>query len=252
MNSIDLRIIPCLLLHNGGLCKTVSFRRPSYVGDPINAVNIFTEKQADELLLLDIDATVHGQGPNLPLIESIASQALMPVAYGGGVRCVDQMERLFSCGVEKVCVSAAALEDPKFISLAAKSFGSQSVVVAIDTALTLTGRRVICSHNARRKWPVGLVQWAREVEDRGAGEIVLNDVPRDGTMLGYDHGLIQEVAKALTIPVVALGGARDFDDMNKAIRVSGASAAAAGSLFVYHGPRRAVLISYSVGRTRNP
>jgi cyclase len=239
-----LRIIPCLLIHQGGLYKTVRFRQPTYVGDPINAVKIFCEKEADELMLVDIDATVDNRPPDFDFVEDIASQAFMPTGYGGGVKSVADMEKLFSKGVEKVSISAAALAQPSLITECARAFGSQSVVVTIDVKKSLFGRTQIVSHNGRKVWKPELLAWVREVADRGAGEIVLNDVDRDGTQQGYDHDLIRRVVQAVDVPVIALGGARDVTDLKKVIESTGASAAAAGSLFVFCGPRRAVLINY--------
>jgi imidazole glycerol-phosphate synthase subunit HisF len=239
------RIIPCLLLHQGGLVKTTKFKDPVYVGDPINAVKIFNEKCADELILVDIDATVEGRGPDIEFLRGICAQAFMPVCYGGGVKSVQQMEELFQAGVEKVSVSAAALENPDLIGEAVSHFGSQSVIVTIDVRKGIFGnKRLVCTHNGKKKWEKGLLEWVKTVQDLGAGEIVINDVERDGTMRGYDFDLLKSVVDLARVPVVALGGAKEVEEMKVLIDTIGVSAAAAGSLFVFKGPHRAVLINY--------
>ena len=240
-----LRIIPCLLLHRRGLYKTVRFKKPQYIGDPINAVRIFNEKEVDELLLVDIDATTSGKPPNVELVRDIVSEAFMPVGYGGGVTSIDQMESLFSAGVEKVSISAHALAHPEFISEAARSFGSQSVVVTVDVKKPfLSSRYALYTHNGARRWNIPLLDWVRKTEQLGAGEVILNNIDRDGTMDGYDHALLSEIAGAVSIPVIALGGASSYDDLERAILESKMSAAAAGSLFVYKAKGQGVLINY--------
>lgn len=239
------RVIPCLLLHKGGLYKTVKFKNPRYVGDPINAVRILNEKEVDELLLVDIDATVEGREPRYRQVEDIVSEAFMPVAYGGGVTSVDQMRRLFALGVEKVFTSSASLTSPDLISEAAARFGSQSIGVALDLKRGGAGTEpVVVTHNGRKKTSIGSVDAARQMEKHGAGELLVNSVDRDGTMSGYDLDAIRLLTDAVGIPVVALGGAGNLGDLAHAVREGGASAAAAGSLFVFTGVHRAVLITY--------
>ncbi len=239
------RVIPCLLVHKGGLYKTVAFKNPRYVGDPINAVRILNEKEVDELLLVDIDATVEGREPRYDQVEDVVGEAFMPVAYGGGVTSVDQMHRLFALGVEKVFTSAAALAAPDLVSDAASRFGSQSIGVALDLKRGRAGAEpVVVTHNGKKKMPIGSVDAARQMEKHGAGELLVNSVDRDGTMSGYDLDAIRRIADAVSIPVVALGGAASLDDLGRAVREGGASAAAAGSLFVFTGVHRAVLITY--------
>jgi cyclase len=239
------RVIPCLLLHKGGAYKTVEFRNPRYVGDPINAVRILNEKEVDELLLVDIDATVEGREPRYEQVEDIVGEAFMPVAYGGGVTSVEQMRRLFALGVEKVFTSSASLASPDLVSEASALFGSQSIGVALDLK---RGRAkaapTVVTHNAKKKTGLAPAKAARLMEEHGAGELLVNSVDRDGTMAGYDLDAIREVAEAVSIPVVALGGAGALGDLVRAVRVGGASAAAAGSLFVFTGVHRAVLITY--------
>jgi cyclase len=238
------RVIPALLLMDGLLYKTVRFKAPRYVGDPRIAVKIFNDKCADELVLLDIRATVQGRGPDFKLIEEIAGECFMPVAYGGGVRDVATANTLFNLGVEKVIVNTAAVETPQLITALSERFGSQSVVGAIDVKRSwLSGMRAT-THSGTRAIPRTPVEWARELERLGAGEILLNSVDRDGTYQGYDLEAVKQIAGAVGVPVVACGGAGRIEDCVRAVREGGASAAAAGSIFVYQGVHRAVLISF--------
>jgi len=238
------RIIPCLLVHEGGLVKTVRFKEPKYVGDPINAVKIFNEKEADELMVLDIDATAQNQAPNLRLIAQFAAECRMPLCYGGGVRTVAQAKQIVGLGVEKVALSAAALEDFTLVRRIADEVGSQSVVVVLDVKKSLLGRHEVYTHNGRRGTGLAPVDAAREAERHGAGEIVLNSIDQDGTMKGYDLALARKVRDAVTLPMSVLGGAGSIDDLGKLIDTCGVVGAAAGSLFVFKGALRAVLISY--------
>ncbi|MEW5825443.1 MAG: AglZ/HisF2 family acetamidino modification protein [Candidatus Bipolaricaulota bacterium] len=239
------RVIPCLLMHKGGLYKTVKFRDARYVGDPINAVRILNEKEVDELLLVDIDATAHGREPHFAQIEDIVGEAFMPVAYSGGVTSVEQMKRLFALGVEKVFTSSAALASPDLVADAAARFGSQSIGVVLDVKRGWGSSRFgLVTHNGRRKAELTAAEAARLMEGRGAGELLVNSVDRDGTMTGYDLEAIRTVTLAVGIPVIALGGAGSLADLARAVREGGASAAAAGSLFVFTGVHRAVLITY--------
>ncbi len=239
------RMIPCLLVHNGGLVKTVNFENPKYVGDPINAVRIYNEKEVDELMVVDIDATVKGAEPNYQLISHLASECRMPLCDGGGVRTVAQIEKIISLGVEKVAVSSAVVENPKLISDAATRVGSQSVVVVIDVKKTsLLRRQEVVTHNGSRRTGLNPVEFARQMEELGAGEIVINSVDRDGEMKGYDLDLVEQVRQAVRLPLTVLGGAGSLDDLRELIRRYGIIGAAAGSLFVFKGRYRAVLINY--------
>jgi cyclase len=239
-----MRFIPCLLLGDLGLVKTVKFHDPKYLGDPINAVKIFNDKEVDELIFLDITATVQQASPPFDLLEEIASECFMPLCYGGGVHSLEHMKRLYNLGIEKIAINTEAIENPPFVEKAAVQFGSQSVVVSMDVKTTLFGRYEIRTRCGRKSTGLDPVKMAIEMERRGAGELLLNSIDRDGTMLGLDLELIKQVSKSVGIPVVACGGARDLGDMEAAVEVGGASAAAAGSLFVFHGPHRAVLINY--------
>ena len=224
--------------------KTTGFSKPRYVGDPINAVRIFNDKEVDELVFLDITATREGREPPFDLLEEIATECFMPLCYGGGVRSIEHLRRLFALGIEKVAINSFATVSPEFLREAADAFGSSSVIASIDVKKDWRGRYRVVSHGATRRTNLTPAEFAVEMERQGAGEILLTSVDRDGTMSGYDLDLIRTVTSAVGIPVVACGGAGSVDDLAKAIRVAGASAAAAGSLFVFHGPHRAVLITY--------
>jgi cyclase len=240
------RVIPCLLLRGHGLVKTKKFKDAVYVGDPVNAVRIFSEKEADELVILDIDASKEGREPNYELIEEIAGECLMPIGYGGGITSLAQVRRLIRSGIEKVVInSVAALGSMQVISDAAAAFGSQAVVGALDVRhALLKGYRVMAKS--------GTVETSLRVEDHcqalvkaGAGEILVNSIDGDGTMAGFDLKLIKRVADCVDVPVVACGGAGSIAHQSQAIREGGASAVSAGSMFVFHGKHRAVLINYN-------
>lgn len=237
------RIIPCLLIHKGGLVKTVGFDKPKYVGDPLNAVRIFNEKEVDELMVLDIDATQERRDPDYTLIRNLAAECRMPLAYGGGVHSVEQFERLVGLGVEKVAISAAAVADSGLVGAAAERVGRQSVVVVLDVRRSASGCEVF-THNGSRATGLDAVELARRAEAAGAGEIVINSIDRDGQMKGYDLELVRRVRQAVTLPLTALGGAGSLGDIGSLVREFGIVGAAAGSLFVFKGVYRAVLINY--------
>ena len=240
---LSSRLIPVLLLKNGGLVKTIKFSNPKYVGDPINAIRIFNEKEVDELMVLDIDASKNNEKPNFKLIEQFASECFMPLSYGGGIRNIADANTLFGLGVEKICVQSAAIENINIVSELSNRFGSSSVMVSIDIKKNwLRQKRLFCNNkniDIAEDW----LTFAREVESHGAGEIILNSVDNDGTMQGPDLNLITDASDALNIPLIAVGGIGSLDDIKKAI-MAGASAVAAGSFFVFYGPHRAVLITY--------
>ena len=239
------RLIPCLLVQNGGLVKTVQFADPKYVGDPINAVRIFNEKEVDELIVLDIDATAQGREPDYNRIRNLAAECRMPLCYGGGVKTVEQVERIISLGVEKVALSVAAVADPTLVARAAEVVGSQSVVAVLDVKKSgWRGKNEVLTHNGTRKSGRGPVELAREMAAQGAGEIVVNSIDRDGTMKGYDFDLIREVRDVVRLPLTVLGGAGSLKDIESLIKTFGIIGAAAGSLFVFKGVYRAVLINY--------
>ena len=238
------RVMPCLLLDGEALVKTVRFRRPSYVGDPVNTVRIFNEKEVDEIIILDIRATREQARPSFDLIAEIAGECFMPVTYGGGVRDVEDMKRIFQCGVEKIALNAYAVENPAFIRRASDVFGSQSIVVSMDVKKNLFGQYRVVTHGGRNRTGLDPVAHARAMAGQGAGEILLNSVDRDGTFQGFDLELIQSVVRAVDMPVIACGGAGCLEDLGRAAREGGASGVAAGSLVVYQGPNRSVLINF--------
>lgn len=238
------RVIPILLLSGRGLVKGERFSGHRYLGDPINTVKIFDAKEVDELIILDIDATREFRLPPLELVQQVADQCLMPFGVGGGIKTVEDARRILEAGAEKVCLNTHALENPDLVSAIARDFGSQSVCVSLDVKKGWLGKqevRVRCGSKAVSKDPV---ETARRMEQAGAGEIMVHSVDRDGTMQGYDIPLIRSVADAVDIPVIAAGGAGAVQHLRQAIAEGGASAAAAGAMFVFHGRRRAVLVSY--------
>jgi len=241
---IAVRVIPCLLLQDGGLVKTRRFRDPVYVGDPINAIKIFNDKEVDELVLLDIAATREKRGPSYPLIEDVASECFMPLAYGGGLSSVEEARRVMKLGVEKVIFNTSAWTNGDVLRDASREFGAQAVVASIDVRRKLLGRYEVCVANGSRGTGVDPVAYAKRVEELGAGEILLNAIDRDGTMEGYDLELIRKVTAAVGVPVVAAGGAGSVEHFRQAVSEGGADAVAAGAMFVFHGPHRAVLITY--------
>lgn len=237
----SIRVIPCLLLRNSGFVKTVRFQNPRYLGDPVNIVRIFNEKEVDEVCILDIGV---GDGPpRLDIIRRIAEECFMPASYGGGIRSVEAARQVLAAGFEKVIFNTAAAETPAIIAEASRAFGSQSVVVSIDVATRADGSRTVCTRGGTDAVNDDPVAYARRMADLGAGEILLTSIDRDGTQVGYDLDLIRQVSAAIPVPVIACGGARDIDDLVSALRDGGAAAAAAGSLFVFYGRLRAVLIN---------
>lgn len=241
--SVFPRVIPVLLVSDGYLVKPVKFQGDKYIGDPINAVRIFNEKQVDELVICDIDASVKSTGVNYTLIEEIASEAFMPVGYGGGVRSADEARRITGIGVEKVVLNTALIERPETITEISDALGASSTVVSVDAKKKLTGGWDTYSRRGSKKTGMTPAEAARRAQELGAGEILVSSIDRESTFTGYDLALIQSVADAVTVPIVALGGAGSFADFAPVI-AAGASAAAAGSIFVLNGRHRAVLISY--------
>jgi imidazole glycerol-phosphate synthase subunit HisF len=255
------RIIPCLLVRNGGLVKTVKFDTAKYVGDPINAVRIFNEKEVDELILLDIDATVAKREPDYTLIRKVAAECRMPLCYGGGVNRVAQVEKIVSLGVEKVALSSAAVATPDLVSRAAEVVGRQSVVVVIDVKKSgRNGAYEIWTEHGSQRCSLSPQDWAQKAEELGAGEIVLNSMDNDGMMQGYDLELARSVREVVKVPMTVLGGAGSLNDIGVLLHSLGVVGAAAGSVFVFKGIYRAVLINYPrraekeaiIGRTGRP
>lgn len=238
------RITPCLLVHNGGLVKTVQFRDPKYVGDPINAVKIFNEKESDELVVLDIDATANSAEPDFKMIARLAVECRMPLCYGGGVKTAQQAKRIIGLGVEKVAVSSAAVENPRLLGEIGQEIGSQSVVVVLDVKRAKSGAYEVFTHNGSRATGRSPIDLAAQAQGLGAGEIVVNSIDRDGVMKGYDLEVARAVRAATRLPMTVLGGAGSLADIGKVIETCGVVGAAAGSLFVFKGPYKAVLINY--------
>ena len=241
---LKARVTPCLLLKNRGLVKTIKFKDPKYIGDPINAVKIFNEKEVDELILLDITATTEKKGLQIRLISEIASECFMPLCYGGGICSIDDIREIFKLGIEKVSINTCAVENPLFIKSAADAFGSQSIVVSIDVKKDLFGKYEIFTQSGKKNTKLDAIKFIKQMENMGAGEILINSIDREGTMQGYDIDLIKKVAESVSIPVIVCGGAGKIEDFEEAVKKGGASAVAAGSLFVFYGPNRAILINF--------
>ncbi len=239
-----IRVIPTLLLSGRGLVKTRAFRDPQYVGDPVNAIRIFNEKEVDELALLDIKATPEGRGPQIGLLSAVASECFMPLCYGGGLRDVKTIERVLAVGVEKVAIGAGLVEVPGAVREAATEFGSSTIVGVLDFRRPMIGGPQVFIRSGTMKAKQGLVDAARRAEDLGCGELIVNSIERDGTLSGFDLDAILAVTSTVKIPVIASGGAGSLHDFGQAVRVGHASAVAAGALFVFVGKHRAVLITY--------
>ena len=241
---LNPRIIPCLLVHNRGLVKTVKFNDSKYVGDPINAVKIFNEKEVDELIVLDIDATVNKVEPDYKMIENLATECRMPLCYGGGIKTVEQAQKIFNLGVEKIALSSAVIENPSLVTQIVKKVGNQSVVVVLDIKKKMFGGYDIYTQNGDKKSKINLEKFVIELQDLGVGEIVLNSIDNDGVMKGYDFNLIDKIKSLVKVPMTVLGGAGKLDDIGILIKRYGIIGASAGSLFVFKGKYKAVLINY--------
>lgn len=239
------RIIPCLLVHNKGLIKTVKFKDPKYVGDPINAVKIFNEKEVDEIMVVDIDASRENHEPDYKMIENLAAECRMPLCYGGGIKTAEQAQRIFGLGVEKIAISSIAVENPTLISKIAERVGNQSVIVVLDVKKkSFSSKYEIWTHNATKNTGKDPVEFAKQCEALGAGEIIINSIDNDGVMKGYDLNIIDKIRESISLPMTVLGGAGSLDDIGELIKKHGIIGAAAGSLFVFKGKYKAVLINY--------
>lgn len=238
-----LRVIPTLLLKGQGLVKTTKFKNPNYIGDPINAVKIFNEKEVDELVLLDIEATVQKRDPNYKWIKDIVSESFMPMGYGGGIHNITQIKTLFDLGIEKVILNTAS-QNFSLIEEAAKIYGNQSIVGCIDVKKNVFGKNMVCFKAGSDKKKISPTNWAEQLEKAGCGELIIQSIDKEGTMSGYDIPLIKSVTDSVKIPVVASGGAGSLDDLKEGLIEGGASAVTAGSLFVYKGKQKGILINY--------
>lgn len=241
---LQKRVIPCLLLHKGGLYKTEKFKKPTYIGDPINAIKIFNEKEVDELMFLDIDASVENKEPNYKMIEDIASECFMPLCYGGGIKSTEQMKRIYALGVEKISISSQAIINPNLIKEAASLFGNQSVIVIVDIKKDFWGNKKVFINNGKKNTKLNPIYFIKQVESLGAGEIVVNSCDNDGVMKGYDCELLKEIKENTKVPIIALGGAGNLNHIKDVFENSKVDAVACGSMFVYQGPLKGVLISY--------
>jgi cyclase len=239
---LEKRIIPILLLDHGQLVKTVNFKNPIYIGDPINTVSIFNNKEVDELFIMDITCNRLNKSPNFELLQNLATEAFMPLGYGGGVNSMEELEKVFSIGFEKVSLNSALFNNLDLLPNAAKAFGSQSLVATIDVQKDFWGNKKVFQHK-NKKLHKDVIQWAQKLENLGAGEIILQMVYQEGTFNGYDLDLISDISRKITIPLITLGGAKSLEDLKLALK-AGADGAGAGSLFIYHGPLRAVLVNY--------
>lgn len=238
------RIIPTLLLRDESLVKTVQFGQFSYIGDPVNTVRIFNELEVDELAFLDISATLDGRSPNLDLLHDIANECFMPLSYGGGIRTLDHARAILNVGIEKVVVNSSTHADPPLINLLADHFGSQAVIASIDVKRGARGKPTVHTRSGTFDTGQDPVDWARDLERRGAGEILLTSIEREGTWTGYDLDLVEAVSSSITIPLIANGGAGSVADIGEAIHVAGASAAAVGSMVVYQKRGMGVLVNF--------
>lgn len=241
---LDHRVIPCLLLSDGGLVKTRKFKNGVYVGDPINAIRIFNEKEVDELVLLDIRASIEKRAPNYELLMEIASECFMPLAYGGGITTIDQIRKLLRLGIEKVILNTALNRDPSFVREAVATFGSQAITASIDVRRKLLGRREVMILAGTEATGLDPLEAAHRAEGLGVGEILLTSIDAEGTMEGYDIDLLASISESVSVPVIASGGAGGLEDFRSAVQIGRASAVSAGSMFVFYGPHRAVLITY--------
>ncbi|MAY60556.1 MAG: cyclase [Pseudoalteromonas tetraodonis] len=241
---LRVRVIPTLLLKNSGLVKGAQFKNHKYVGDPINAVKIFNEKEVDELVFLDISATETGKGPNFELLKDIASEAFMPFGYGGGVDNLEQIKRLFSIGVEKIIINSAAFYKPELIREASTISGNQSIVVSIDVKRSIFGKYSVYVRNGKVNTKMDPVEFAIKMQELGAGELIVCNIANEGKRIGYDNELLKVISNAVDIPVVASGGAGSLNDFADAYHKGHAASVAAGDMFVFYGKHKAVLITY--------
>ena len=232
------------MYHRSGLYKSHQFKKLTYIGDPLNAIKIFNDKEVDELMFFDIDSTVNKTEPNFQLIEDIAGECFMPLCYGGGVKSISQMQRIYQSGVEKISISSAAVTDPNLIKEASKIFGSSSIIVTIDVKKNIWGKYKVFTHNGKINTNMSPLEMLKIIEENGAGEIVINNIDKDGTMTGFDEQLLKEIKTNSKIPVIALGGASKIQDIENAFNFSKVDAVACGSLFVFKGSLKGVLINY--------
>ncbi len=241
---LKTRVIPCLLLQNESLVKTIKFDKYSYIGDPINTVRIFNELEVEELIFLDIAATRENRKPNFDLLADIANECFMPLAYGGGIKNSEDAKKILSIGLEKIAINSYALENPSFITELANLSGSQSVIVSIDAKKNFWDKYEVYTYGGKKKHKLDPVEWAKEVEERGAGELLITSIDKEGTWSGYDLELISKITSVVKIPVIAHGGAGKIEHIGEAVKKAGASAVALGNMVVYQGKDLGVLVNF--------
>lgn len=241
---LQSRLIPCLLLKESGLVKTIRFKNPNYIGDPINTLKLFNDKEVDELIIIDISVTKTKKQPQIDLIYQLASECFMPLCYGGGINSLSIAQKILNLGIEKIAINSFAIDNPDFITEVAKAFGNQSVIAVIDIKRDLFGQAKVFDYRKNKILKYKPYEYAQLMENKGAGEILLNFVDRDGTMNGYDIPTIKDITSAVSVPVIACGGAGQMQHFADVVKIGGVSAAAAGSYFVYKGKHKAVLINY--------
>jgi imidazole glycerol-phosphate synthase subunit HisF len=239
-----IRVIPILLIQNGKLVKTIQFNKPTYIGDPLNAIKIFNDKEVDEIIVLDISASLQKKSPDFNFIKQFASECFMPLGYGGGIKTLEDAKKVFASGAEKVILNTALIDNPELITEIANIYGSQAVVVSIDIKKNIFGKYQIFTNSGTKKIKINLINWIKDIESLGAGEIIVNSINNDGKMQGFDLELIKLVSQATKLPVVACGGASSLEDFKNAISYGKASAVGAGSVFMFNGKLKGVLISY--------
>ncbi len=241
---LKTRIIPCLLLKGESLVKTVKFSNPAYIGDPINTVRIFNDLEVDELIFLDIEAARERGGPNFKILAEIANECFMPLSYGGGIQTLEDIRQIFQIGFEKVSINSHAFENPALVSQSSRTFGSQSIIVSIDVKKNIWGRYEVCTVGGTRKTGINPIEYAKRMEETGAGELLLTSIDHEGTWSGFDIDLIKKVAEAISIPVIAHGGAGKIEDIGLAVKQGKVSAVALGSMVVYQAKGMGVLVNF--------
>ena len=241
---LQTRVIPCLLLKDDSLVKTVNFKKPAYIGDPVNTARIFNELEVDELVLLDISATNNNRKPDFKILAELANECFMPLAYGGGINNFEDAKKIFQIGIEKVVINSIAFSKPAFITELAEHFGNQAIVASIDVKKNMFGKFQVYSNSGTKKQKVDPVAWAQELEQLGAGEILLTAIHQEGTWMGFDINIIEKISNAVNIPVIANGGASSIEDIGKAVKQGNASAVSLGSMVVYQNKGMGVLVNF--------
>lgn len=241
---LETRVIPCLLLNDDSLVKTVNFKKASYIGDPVNTARIFNELEVDELTVLDISATNNNKSPNFKILTELANECFMPLAYGGGINKFEDAKKLFQIGIEKIIINTAAFIQPNFITELSQCFGNQAIVASIDVKKNIFGKYQAFSNSGKLKQKIDPVLWAKELESLGAGEILLTSIHKEGTWSGFDLNIVNRISNAVNIPIIAHGGASSISDIEKAVKEGNASAVSLGSMVVYQNKGMGVLVNF--------